>query len=125
MKITNQTKNTVLADNVVVADTFFKRGLGLLGRKEFKPGLALILDPCNSIHTFFMRFSIDILFVDKNKRVIKAISNLKPFRITPVYFSSAIAIELPAGTIQLSSTSQNDTLKLGDVSIFLNKGKKK
>jgi uncharacterized protein len=110
LKITNQTKKTVLAKDAIVADTFSKRACGLLGRREFKPGEALILDPCNSIHTFFMRFPIDVLFVDKNNKVIKVLVNLKPFRLTPIFFSSAIAIEMPTQMIERSSTALGDTL---------------
>lgn len=110
MKIINKTKNTILAEEVRVADTFFKRIKGLLGEKEFKPGKALILKPCNSIHTLFMRFPIDVLFVDKNHRVIKAISYLNPFRITSIYFNTTFTIELPPGTIQSSLTHKGDIL---------------
>lgn len=110
MKIINQTQNTILAEEIVVADTFFKRLKGLLGKKEFKTGQALLLKPANSIHTFFMAFPIDILFVAKDNRVIKAISFLKPFCFTAIYFKAAYAIELPAGVIQSSLTVQGDVL---------------
>lgn len=110
MKITNKTKNTILAKDAIIADTPLKRMRGLLGKKEFNKCQALIIRPCQSIHTFFMRFSIDVLFVDKNNKVIKAISNLRPFRLIPVYFNSAFVIEMPVGTIQLSLTSKGDTL---------------
>ncbi len=110
MKLINKTKSVVFAEDVVTASNPFKRMKGLLGRKELKLGQALILKPCNSIHTIFMRFPIDVLFVDKNSRVIRSISSLKPFCITCVYFNAAFAIELPPGIIQLTSTCQNDTL---------------
>jgi uncharacterized protein len=112
MKITNKTKNSVLADDVIMADTPLMRMRGLLGKEEFHKGQALIIRPCQSIHTFFMRFPIDVLFVDKNNKVIKTIDNLRPFRLVPVYFNSAFVIELPVGAIQQSSTSKNDTLLL-------------
>jgi uncharacterized membrane protein (UPF0127 family) len=110
IKIINRTKNTVLAENAVLADTVFKRIKGLIGRKEFVKGEALILKPCNSIHTFFMKFPIDIIFLDKNKRVIKTITCLKPFRLTPIYFKANLAIELPCGTIQTTFTEPADYL---------------
>jgi hypothetical protein len=86
--------------------------LGLLGRAEFKKGQALILKPCNSIHTFFMRFPIDILFMDKNNRVVKITTNLKAFRISGIYFNAHFAIELPAGTIEHSLTNINDIIEI-------------
>ncbi|MBU0503872.1 MAG: DUF192 domain-containing protein [Candidatus Omnitrophota bacterium] len=110
MKITNKTKNTILADDVIIADTPSRRMRGLLGKKDFDKGRAMIIRPCQSIHTFFMRFSIDVLFIDKNNKVIKVIPDLRPFRLTPVYLDSAFIIEMPVGVIQLSLTSKGDTL---------------
>ena len=112
MRLINQAKGTVLAENVLLADSPFKRIKGLLGRAGFNQGQALIIKPGNSIHTFFMRFPIDILFVDKNNRVLKAVAHLPPFRLSPVSFRSSFVIELPAGTIRSTSTSQGDKLIL-------------
>lgn len=112
MKIINKTKNTTLSDKVIIADTPLTRLKGLLGKKEFKNGEALIIKPCNSIHTFFMRFAIDVLFVGKDNRVIKVLQRLMPFRLTPVYFHSRLVIELPAGTLETTSTREGDTLLL-------------
>ncbi len=110
MKIINNSKHTILADDVVVADTVFKRIKGLLGRETLKEKEALIIRPGNSIHTFFMRFPIDVLFVGKNNRIIAAISSLKPFRLTNIYFGAKLVIELPAGTIPSSYTQPGDIL---------------
>jgi hypothetical protein len=112
MKIINKTKNTTLSDKVIIAQTPLARLKGLLGKKEFKNGEALIIKPCNSIHTFFMRFAIDVLFVGKDNRVIKAFHRLVPFRLTPVYFNSRLVIELPVGTLETTSTKEGDTLFL-------------
>ena len=112
MQISNKSKNTILAKEVIVADTLFKRIKGLLGKKTFQQGQALIIEPCNSIHTFFMRFSIDVLFVDKENKVIAAISALASFRLSPIYFKAALVVELPTGTIQATSTQINDLLTL-------------
>ena len=110
MRLINLNKNTVLAEAALIAETPFKRIKGLLGRKDFKAGQALIIRPCNSIHTFFMRFPIDVLFLDKNNRIVKTVPSLKPYRITPIYFSARLTIELPAGTIQRSSTQEGDLI---------------
>lgn len=110
MKIINKTNNNILADNVKVAANPFARMKGLLGRKEFSKGEALILDPCNSIHMLFMRFPIDVLFVGKDNRVVKAISSIKPFSMTSIFFKSRLAIELPTGTISSTLTSDGDML---------------
>lgn len=110
MAIINKTKNTVIAEKVVIADKPLKRMKGLLGRRDFRVGEALVIKPCNSIHTFFMRFPIDVLFVDRDNRVIKAISNLKPFRLTAIHFNAALVIELPQATIQSTATQKSDCL---------------
>ncbi len=110
MRIINQTKQAVLAEEAIVADTPLRRAKGLLGKKEFKPGQALLLRPCNSIHTFFMRFPIDVLFVDRNNKIVQVIPHLGPFRLTPVYFHACFAVELPAGTITAALISKGDIL---------------
>lgn len=112
MKIINQSKNTILADNAVIASTPLARMRGLLGRKVFAAGEAIVLKPCNSIHTFFMAFAIDVLFLGKDNKVKKIISVMKPFCISGIYFSADFAIELPAGTIKSSLTSQGDSILL-------------
>lgn len=112
MKIINQTKNTVLAEDAIIADTFLKRIKGLLGRKDFKPGGALTIKPCNSIHTFFMRFPIDGLFLDKDNCVVAAVPFISPFRLTYIYFTAVLAIELPAGTLSFSHTQKGDRIAI-------------
>jgi uncharacterized protein len=114
MRLTNRTKNTVLAENVFIANTPFKRIKGLLGQKVFLPNQALILDHCNSVHTFFMRFPIDVLFVDQDYKVICILPNLNPNRISPIYWHSSKVIELPAGKLEATNTKVQDHLQLID-----------
>ena len=112
MKLFNKTKNTVLAESLNLADTPLKRMRGLLGKKEMKIGQALMLKPCNSIHTLFMSFPIDVIFVNKANRVIKAIHSLRPFRLTPIYFHASFVIELPPGTLKTKNTSCDDEISI-------------
>jgi hypothetical protein len=114
MRLINLTKKTVLAEDVFIADTPFKRIKGLLGKKVFLADQAIILDPCNSVHTFFMRFAIDILFVDKDYKVLKTLSELDPNRITRIFWYSRRVIELPAGKLILTNTQVQDQLQLLD-----------
>src|SRR4030042_2198541 len=88
MKAYNVRNSKELSNNVAVADSLLKRMKGLLGKKEMLDGEALWIKPCISVHTFFMKFPIDVLFLDKRNRVIATISNLQPNRITGVYFKS-------------------------------------
>ncbi|MDP2928378.1 MAG: DUF192 domain-containing protein, partial [Candidatus Omnitrophota bacterium] len=80
----------------------------------FLPNQAIILDPCNSVHTFFMCFAIDILFVDKDYRIVKTLPKLKPNRITRIYWQAIRVIELPAGRLSLTNTQAKDQLQLLD-----------
>jgi hypothetical protein len=112
MKIFNQTRKTILADKAVIADSVFKRTAGLLGEKAFVYGQALVLKPCKSVHTYFMSFPIDLVFVDKNNTVVKTVTRLKPFRLSPICLKSRFVIELPIGAIKITSTASGDQLTL-------------
>ena len=111
MKILNQTKNTVLADKVQTADSFLRRMQGLLGRSIFLPGEALVITHCNSIHMVFMKFAIDVVFVDKKQEVVGVVSNIQPFALSPVFWKASQAIELPTGTIMRSETCLGDIIQ--------------
>ena len=112
MVIKNLTKNTVLAREVTFALTFSQRLMGLLGAKKMPKNSALVIKPCCSVHTFFMNFTIDVIFLDKHNKILKTFSSIKPFRATPIYFNSILVIELPAGTIESTATFQGDNLAI-------------
>jgi len=112
MKIINQTKHSVLAERAEVADTPSSRAKGLLGRTGLDQGEALILDPCSSIHTFFMKFSIDVLFLDKQNKVVKIAKNLKPGRLFGTILKGKLCIELPVGIIDKTGTGKGDQIFL-------------
>lgn len=86
-----------VADQVEIAASFPARLKGLLGRKHMPPGSALIIKPCNSIHTWFMRFNIDVLFLDACGYILRVVHNMPPFRMIRVR-GAVIAVEIPAGT---------------------------
>ena len=112
MKIVNISKDTILADKAELADTFFKRLIGLLNRKSLDKGEALILSPSNCIHSFFMRFSIDVLFLDQSGKVTTTLSSFRSFRVSPIYFNSFLTIELPETTLKLTNTQPGDTIQI-------------
>jgi uncharacterized protein len=112
MKIVNLTKNAVLADQAKEARTFFLRLVGLLNRDSLKKGEALILTPSNCIHTFFMRFAIDVLFLDKTGKIIQALPSFKPFRFSPLCHNSLRVIELPENTLQSTQTQPGDHIQI-------------
>ena len=80
-----------------IADGFFARLLGLMGRKKLPQGQGLLIVPCNSIHMLFMRFSIDAVYVDENYAVKKIARNLRPWLGISLCFGAHAVIELPAG----------------------------
>lgn len=78
---------------------------------EFTDGHALVIDPCTSIHMFFMRFPIDVLYLNRDNEVVRAQKGLKPWRVGPLYTRGArFVIELPAGAIERSGTDVGDQL---------------
>jgi len=112
MQVINIGKNTVLADNAELADTFLKRLIGLLNRKSLNKGEALILNPSNCIHSFFMRFTIDVIFLDKTGKVISVLPSFKPFCLSSIYFNSRTTVELPENTLKLTQTQPGDIIKI-------------
>jgi hypothetical protein len=104
----NISKNAVIADRVIIADTFHKRLLGLMGKRELAKGYCLLLKPCNAIHTCFMRFPIDVLFLDKTGGVKYTIAGLKSFKRSPVVKEAYCVAELPAGSIEATGTEPGD-----------------
>lgn len=110
MKIYNSTQNDLISDNVKVADNFFTRSVGLLSKKSLKDSESLIIKPCCSIHTFFMRFDIDVLFVNKKNELVAFYENVKPWKILPIHLTSAYVIELPAGQIAMKNISLGDII---------------
>ncbi len=93
------TSTGVVLARAELADGVFRRMLGLLGRDRLTDGDGLILEPCSSIHTCFMRFAIDVLFVDRCGRVLRVVERLRPFRFAWGGAGARRTIELPAGTI--------------------------
>jgi hypothetical protein len=112
MKAFNLRNGRELSDNVIVADSLLKRMKGLLGKSNMQSGEALWIKPCYSIHTFFMRFPIDIVFLNKRNQVTAIIKNLQPNRLTRIYFSAVSVLEMPAGTIETTATGVGDGIEI-------------
>ena len=115
MALTNETRGVVLAEQERWAVTPGARARGLLDTEHLSQGEALVISPCNSVHMFGMRYPIDVLFVDRDGFVVRAIENLQPMRMTRVYFRARRVVELPPGVIAASGTLAGDRLDLGEV----------
>jgi len=103
MKIIINNKEII---DVEIADTSFTRIKGLMFKKEIDKGL--LIKPCNSIHTFFMKKSIDILYLDKNGEIIKITHAMKPWRVGSLVLKAKSVIELPENTIKTMNIKLND-----------------
>jgi hypothetical protein len=82
-----------------VADSAQSRTKGLLGRDRLPAGQGLILEPCRLIHTFMMRFAIDVVFYDRGRRVTRAVANVRPSRFAWGGWRARTTLELPAGAL--------------------------
>lgn len=92
--------NSLLADKIVKTDTFFKKAKGLIGTKHLDDLTTWHFNKCPSVHTCFMSFPIDVVFVDKAMKVTKVVENLKPWRMTsPFSFSAHSCFEFAGGAI--------------------------
>lgn len=109
--VRNQTRNTVLAREADVADTSAKRRTGLLKHERLEPGAGLWIVPCESVHTFFMRFPIDLVYLTRDHRVRKTRSAVGPWRLSACLPAHSV-LELPAGTVQETGTQPGDQLAI-------------
>ncbi len=100
----NASLNTVIADRVGVAASRAARAVGLLTRTGLEPGEALWIVPSRGVHTWGMRFTIDVLALDEEGTVVDAVSNLRPWRVRLPRKGTAGVLELPAGTLEASHT---------------------
>jgi uncharacterized membrane protein (UPF0127 family) len=108
----NITRGTVLATRLELAGTGSSRNKGLLGRDCLFPGEGLWIVPCEAVHTFFMRFPIDLVYLDRNKRIKKLRSNVSAWRLSACLTAHSV-IELPTGAIRETQTEPGDTIEIG------------
>ncbi|OUR93702.1 hypothetical protein A9Q84_19765 [Halobacteriovorax marinus] len=92
-------KENILCKKAKIAKSFSDRLVGLMFKKHMKNFDGLLITQCNSIHTMFMRYKLDLIFLDKNLNVIKIIENIKPWRMTLMYFKSTQVLELEGGSL--------------------------
>ncbi|MGZ4160804.1 MAG: DUF192 domain-containing protein [Neobacillus sp.] len=107
----NLTNRTELADNVSKADTFYKLK-GLMFTKSLPAGHGLLIQPCQSIHTFFMNYSIDVLYLSKDFEIVGLDETLKPAKVGKYQKRAYSVLELPAGTILKTETKIGNYLTI-------------
>ncbi len=110
LRFQNETRQTILGDKILQADTYFTRLFGLLPRSGLQPGEGLWILPCKDIHSIGMRFEFDALFLDADLVVIHLIQRMKPLRISPFIRQAKSVLELPPGVIEQTETQMGDHL---------------
>jgi uncharacterized protein len=96
-------KEILISPNITIANTSFSRLKGLIGKRDLSSSGGLLITPCNQIHTYFMRFSIDCLFLSKDGKVVYLIEEMQPWKASRVITSAYQVLELPAGTVRLAN----------------------
>ncbi len=115
--VTNVTRGTVLATRLEAAHTGAKRRKGLLGRDGLAAGEGLWIVPCESVHTFFMRFPIDLVYLDREKKIKKTRNAVGPWRLSACLSAHSI-LELPAGTILRTQSEPGDMLEIAEAEVL-------
>lgn len=114
-QIINQSRGTEMASSVEVADTAPRRSKGLLGRKGLQSGTALWIVPCESVHTFGMQFALDLVYLDKQNRIVKIRRNVPPWRMSLCLRAHSV-LEFPAGALRPGHDLPGDQLFFSPVS---------
>jgi uncharacterized protein len=116
LKVKNLTRNTVLASCLEVANTGSKRNKGLLGRERLALGEGLWILPCQAVHTFWMNFPIDLIYLNRKNQIQKLVRGVPPWRMSACLWAHSV-IELPSGTIRNTQTDLGDDLDFSAVSL--------
>jgi len=111
----NRTRQTYLATQLQIAGTHWSRLRGLMGtsREKFAAGQGLWIVPSHGVHTFAMRFPIDVVYLDGRKVVVYMRPNLRPWRVAPVSARAASVLELPGATLDSTGTAVGDQIEIG------------
>lgn len=114
MKLINRTLDRVVCQRLTLARTLWTRTRGLLGQPPLAPGEGLLLEPCQSVHMFFMRYAIDVVFLDHEYRVVALRPELRPWRATRYFRNAHAALELRAGAAREAGLEPGHQLALED-----------
>lgn len=112
MRVVNETRGNVVVETVEMADNFFTRFKGLMGRPGIPHDHGLWIVPCADIHSFFMRFEFDAVFLSKEGTVLHLIRNMKPWRMSKWVKGGHIVLELDGGVIDEKGVALGDVIQL-------------
>jgi len=111
VRLTNLTRQIEIGGCIEIADKGQRRRKGLLGRSGLASGEGLWIVPCEAVHTFGMRFAIDLVYLDRKNRVVKTRSHVGPGRLSACLSAHSV-VELPSGTVQSKAIERGDLLEL-------------
>ena len=101
---------SLIAADVRLANTFATRLRGLMFRRGLWPGEGLWIRPCQGVHSFWMLFAIDVIFLDRELRIVRLVANLRPFRLTKPQLAASSVLEVASGTIARCGLKAGDQL---------------
>jgi len=110
--VKNTTKNEKICKNVIFANSFFKRLKGLMFTKELPLNSSMHIKPCGQIHTFFMNYNIDVLYLDKDNIILDIDENLKPGKIGKKVKDTVSVIEFQGGKIEKSNIKIGQAIEI-------------
>lgn len=108
----NVTTGDIIAARVIIAEDFRSRSVGLLNRTSIEEDEGLLIKPCNSIHTFFMKFPIDVVFLDRKCVVVRIIKDLMPWRLAWSIVRGYMVLEIKQGILNKMHVKVNDLLRI-------------
>jgi uncharacterized protein len=111
VRVENRTRDRLLGDRIAVADGIWTRLRGLLGRPEPEEGEGLLIVPCGGVHMYGMRYPLDVLLLDRERRVVALYPGLAPGKRTRMHRGARFALELRAGQIERTGTREADMLE--------------
>jgi len=114
VRIRRTTDGAVVCERCEIPESALGRTRGLLGRDGLEPGSGMLLDRAPSIHMFFMRFPVDVVFLDRDRRVVRVVERLRPWRVASARRAAA-ALELPAGAAAAMGVEVGDALDFEDI----------
>ncbi len=108
IRVRNVDREVSLGERILVADRWWPRLRGLIGRPEPQAGEGLLISPSQGVHMYWMKYPIDVVLLDKERRVVAAYADLQPRGRTKMHWNAACALELPAGTLAKTGTAVGD-----------------
>ncbi len=115
VRATNATRGSMLGDRIRVANNGLTTVVGLLGEPGLPRGDGLLIVPSQGVHTWGMRFAIDVVVLDAEWKVIAIRRDMRPFRMTRVFWKAAAVLELQSGTVDSTGTQVGDTIEFSRV----------